>query len=190
MKIREKILHAAARVYAESGYRGATTRRIAREAGVNEITLFRHFGTKDVLLHEAIESAGTEEPAAALPESPQRPRQELMEWARAHLAALRAQGALIRTCLGERNIARSGSAPAAATHRLARYLDRLRTRGLARDDFDPGTAAALLTGALFADALGRTIMPDMYRNDPEEALREYLDLFLRAIGADLEESTE
>jgi len=189
MKIREKILHAAARVYAETGYRGATTRRIAREAGVNEITLFRHFGTKDVLLHEAIETAGTEETAAALPETPQRPRSELMEWARAHLAGLRARGALIRTCLGERNIPRRGIEPAAATHRLAVYLDRLRVGGLARADFDPDTAAALLMGALFADAMGRTIMPDMYGNDPEDALREYLDLFLRAIGADLEEST-
>ncbi len=51
---REKLLHAAGRVYAEVGFRGATTRRIADEAGVNEVTLFRLFGSKSQLLAEAI----------------------------------------------------------------------------------------------------------------------------------------
>src|SRR6185437_17057975 len=47
MDIRERLLGAAAQVYAEAGYRGATTRRIAHEAGVSEITLFRQFGSKE-----------------------------------------------------------------------------------------------------------------------------------------------
>ena len=42
MDVRDKILLAAVTVFAEVGFRGATTRRIAQEAGVNEITLFRH----------------------------------------------------------------------------------------------------------------------------------------------------
>ena len=40
---RARIIDAAARVYAAHGYRGATTRRIAEEAGVNEVTIFRQF---------------------------------------------------------------------------------------------------------------------------------------------------
>jgi AcrR family transcriptional regulator len=54
MNVKDQLLEAAAQVYAESGYHGATTRRIASVAGVNEITLFRHFGSKDVLLREAL----------------------------------------------------------------------------------------------------------------------------------------
>jgi len=50
MESRERILAAAARVYAEHGFRGATTRRIAEEAGVNEITIFRQFGSKAALI--------------------------------------------------------------------------------------------------------------------------------------------
>ena len=73
MDIRDKILAAAVQVYAETGFRGATTRRIAAEAGVNEITLFRHFGSKLALLSEAIGAAGRELAAAALPESPANP---------------------------------------------------------------------------------------------------------------------
>jgi hypothetical protein len=69
-----------------------------------------------------------------------------------------------------------------AAHALAGYLSRLRERGLARAEFDPGAAAALLIGTLFADAMGRDIMPHMYANEPDDALREYLALFLRGIG--------
>ena len=51
---RQRLLDAAARVFARSGLDGATTREIAREAKVNEVTLFRHFQTKDNLLSEVV----------------------------------------------------------------------------------------------------------------------------------------
>src|SRR3712207_8279628 len=52
---RERILEAAARVYAQYGFRGATTRLIAQEAGVNEVTLFRLFGSKAQLFDELLQ---------------------------------------------------------------------------------------------------------------------------------------
>ncbi|NJD54393.1 MAG: helix-turn-helix transcriptional regulator [Candidatus Methanoperedens sp.] len=42
-KTEQKILEAALRMFAREGYDGATTRRIAEEAGVSEMTLFRKF---------------------------------------------------------------------------------------------------------------------------------------------------
>ncbi len=50
----EAIFAAALEVFAEEGVRGSTTREIARRAGVNEVTLFRKFGSKKQLLHDAI----------------------------------------------------------------------------------------------------------------------------------------
>src|SRR6185437_13611858 len=47
---RERILTAAREVIARKGKRGSTTREIADVAGVNEATLFRHFGTKEALI--------------------------------------------------------------------------------------------------------------------------------------------
>jgi len=47
---RAQILEAAAQVFAQHGFRGATTRAIARAAGVAEGTIFRYFPTKRHLL--------------------------------------------------------------------------------------------------------------------------------------------
>ncbi len=47
---RERIILAARDVIKRKGKRGATTREIADVAGVNEATLFRHFGNKEALI--------------------------------------------------------------------------------------------------------------------------------------------
>jgi AcrR family transcriptional regulator len=46
---RERLLGATMKLVSEKGYLGATTREIAREAGVSELTLFRNFGSKEKL---------------------------------------------------------------------------------------------------------------------------------------------
>jgi AcrR family transcriptional regulator len=50
----QRILDAALKVFASEGYTGATTRRIAEEANVAEVTLFRKFQSKDNLLKEVL----------------------------------------------------------------------------------------------------------------------------------------
>jgi len=50
---RERLLTAASEVFAEKGFRGATTRDIAERAGITEPMLFRHFGSKTALFEEA-----------------------------------------------------------------------------------------------------------------------------------------
>jgi AcrR family transcriptional regulator len=187
MSVRDQLLDAAAKVYAEAGYRGATTRRIAEGAGVNEITLFRHFGSKDVLIREAIARAGSSTVSQTLPDSPRDPARELREWARAHLTELRERRALIRTCMGEIAehpgiFSQENSPPALAAKSLGRYLRRLKESGMAKAPFNEAIASTMLMGALFADAMGRDVMPDLYRNEPDQALDEYVQLFLRSIG--------
>lgn len=52
---RKRIISAAKQLMAEKGYKGATTRKIAELAGVNEVTLFRHYKNKEGLLGAALE---------------------------------------------------------------------------------------------------------------------------------------
>ena len=187
MEVRERLLSAALRVFEEAGSRGATTRRIAAEAGVNEITLFRHFGSKGALISEALAAANREPVHTGLPAEPRDPHAELLAWSRAGYAHLRRHAAMIRTTLGE--LAESPQAarcvaenPIAVHTELLRYLERLRERGMADGEWQPDAAANLLMGALFADAVAREAVPEKYPYSEADAPGRYVSMFLRAIG--------
>lgn len=188
MEARDRLLNAALRVFEEAGSRGATTRRIAAEAGVNEITLFRHFGSKSVLLSEALAAANRQPVETGLPAEPRDPHAELLAWSRAGYAHLRRHAAMIRTTLGELaeapDAARCVAGPPVRVHtELLHYLHRLRERGMADTGWDPEAAANLLMGALFADAVARDAVPEKYPYPEAEAPARYVKMFLRAIGA-------
>lgn len=66
---RARIIAAARELFERNGTRGTTTREVAERAGVNEATLFRHFGSKRALLDAMRERAcGLEEFRAVLSE--------------------------------------------------------------------------------------------------------------------------
>jgi len=50
-----RIMDAAMDLFSANGFNSTTTRSIADKAGVNELTLFRHFKTKENLLSEVID---------------------------------------------------------------------------------------------------------------------------------------
>ncbi|MGP5673622.1 TetR/AcrR family transcriptional regulator [Brachybacterium alimentarium] len=68
----EALRRAAAELFAERGYDAATTAQVADRAGVSEMTLFRHFPTKerllladpfDPLMADAVQARPAHEPA-------------------------------------------------------------------------------------------------------------------------------
>jgi AcrR family transcriptional regulator len=189
MDVRESLLKAAVAVFAEAGARGATTRRIADAAGVNEVTLFRHFRTKDDLLHAALQHFGRRATTAmTLPAEPVDPEAELLAWCRQHHRELFRLRALIRKLMAEReehpaHCAQGMRVSVQISHDLVRYLTELRRRGFAQGDWDERAAAAMLMGALFTDAMGRDTMPERYPYSMRSAVDKYVRLFLNAIGA-------
>ena len=189
MDVRERILEAAATLYKDSGFRGTTTRRIAEEAGVNEITVFRHFGSKEALLREVIRQGWDRFQMPALPLSPVDPEAELTEWALLYYAIHYECAAFIRTRLGEFQehpeiVPNDAPAPPARMAALlAAYLDRLKEAGRMRPEIKPVRAAAMLIGALFADAVTREAVIRTFSDSPEEDVRGYVRIFLRGIGA-------
>jgi AcrR family transcriptional regulator len=54
---RQAVLDTACRVFSRSSYRGATTAEIAREAGITEPILYRHFGSKRDLYLACLDEA-------------------------------------------------------------------------------------------------------------------------------------
>src|SRR5215470_16005702 len=56
---RQAIIDAAVRVFSEGSYARATTAQIAREAGISEPILYRHFPSKRDLYFACLEDAWT-----------------------------------------------------------------------------------------------------------------------------------
>ncbi len=187
MDVRDALLKAAVKVFAETGSRGATTRRIAQEAGVNEVTLFRHFQSKDDLIHAALQQFANQAALHDLPDDPVDPASELTTWCRDHYRDLYRVRALIRKAMSEYE-----EHPARCAHgmhvsiriaeTLNQYIRRLREKGLATGAFDERAATSMLMGTIFSDALGRDTMPERYPYSMRDAVDQYVLLFLRAIG--------
>ena len=62
---REQIVGAATRVFAKKGFRRATTREVARAAGVSEGTIYNYFEDKDALLLAILDRLNETERRAA-----------------------------------------------------------------------------------------------------------------------------
>jgi AcrR family transcriptional regulator len=189
MDSREQLLQAAIKVYSTSGVRGATTKRIAQEAGVNEVTLFRHFGSKEALLHEALALSARALFESGLPAAPSDPATELLQFARNHYQALWEHRALIRVAMGEFSDHPESTHVACETsarlnRELKSYLRQLKTMGVASGEWEPDAAASMLLGTLFSDVMGRECMPQCYAFSQDAAVGHYLSLFLSAIGVE------
>ena len=187
MDIRDRILDAAKRVYEQHGFRGATTRLIAIEAGVNEVTLFRTFGSKAALFEALMQNHVSQSPIPALPDNPQSPERDLTDWVATVLGHMRDNRALIRTSFGEIEERPEAAVcmcegPNCAGMLLTDYVLRLQSLGLADPDGDIQTAVAMLMSSMFGDAISRDIMPNTFPQPESEAPRKYVRAFMRALG--------
>jgi AcrR family transcriptional regulator len=185
---RERILTAAREVIGRKGKRGATTREIADVAGVNEATLFRHFGTKEALLVACaqhfcgyIELAGVaSQLTGELPE-------DLLTIARIMFARFESLGDMIRWSLVEQEYEQDIFAETTWRPQLAilavltEFMRRRVEVGELRGD--PQKLAMVFLGLVFMHALGRKKFPDslLHRGDSDSALQYYIDVFLNGV---------
>lgn len=187
MDVRDAILKATIKLYAEVGSRGATTRLIAQEAGVNEVTLFRHFKSKDELFETAINSLVDIVLGESLPIEPVDPVAELTAWARGHFKLMTKFRTLIRKTMSEFEehpelCRHSMKTSTRIADDLARYLTTLQARGLASTTWHPHAAAALIMGTLFSDAVGRDCAPQRFPYPTRDSVDHYMPLFTAALG--------
>lgn len=186
-EIRHRILAAAARVYAQYGFRGATTRLIATEADVNEVTLFRTFGSKAQLLQEMLQCHVGSGAAPTLSADVGDPEGAMTAWCAATLEYLRNHAQVIRKTIAEAEerpdaACQACEGPNSAGASLVLYVERLQEEGLADPDADVDVAVSMFMSAMFGDALYRDVMPDAFPQPAEHAPRRYVQTFLRAVG--------
>jgi AcrR family transcriptional regulator len=196
---RHRIIEAAARVYAQHGWRGATTRRIAEEAGVNEVTLFRQFGSKHALLDQMMQLCARRDSSPSMPRTPKDPENDLLQWVVKQHEKISTMRSIVRQMMSDAeerpDVAGCAShGPSAAAAQLREYVVQLRRHGWIPEsgDVTPAevrAAVTMLMGALFADAMNRDLMPAMFSLPVQESLRGYVRIFLRGIGVRSEPET-
>jgi AcrR family transcriptional regulator len=193
----ERLLRAAAKVFARDGLTGATTREIAREAGVNEVTLFRLFHTKLNLLAMVIERvfASQEHPQSSGSRAPSlemclaeemRLTEIVQEYAENYSAILGKNVALVRVLVGEiqhfqehaQMVMRCIILPDRQS-----LIDRLRAAreaGLVRRELDPVIIADQVGALVFMGAL-RSSLPSPPEYSASSYLRACVEMIVRAI---------
>jgi len=165
---RDRLLEAAARVFARSGLTGATTRAIAEEAGVNEVTLFRLFQTKDRLLAAVVnDNFGTKGAPnqVALPTPSGDLQADLLALARCYEDQLTANWPLVRTMIGEmhHHLNESGEKQVFRAiflplkEAVLHLIESGQRAGRLRADQRADVLSDLLLGAIFTSVLRRSL---------------------------------
>lgn len=147
---RDRILQAAAALIAERGYVATTTRAIATAAGVNEVTLFRRFGSKQGLVRALIATGSTRQDDPG-PPAPADLTAVLRDMAHREIAdALDNGGLAVRLAFDARSVPEIrealGDALPARMRRFAGYLGSCQQTGHLRSDLSP----ELIAEAFFA----------------------------------------
>ena len=183
---RDRILAAAADIISRRGYARATTRIIAEAAGVNEVTLFRHFGSKHNLLSEVIQKHSALPDLTDLIENRLTGdyRQDLIHIARVFFRAITERRESLRLMLCE-----AGELPEIQDI-IAKVPDQLRlilTRYL-QQRMDSGTVqrtnpeilAQAFLGMFFSYGIAREMLgATLSVNVPQESIiLEFVDIFV------------
>jgi AcrR family transcriptional regulator len=180
---RAKILAASRELFERNGTRGTTTREVAERAGVNEATLFRHFGSKRALLDAMREQAcGIEQfrsVLAALPGTDfAADLRQIAYHVTEHMLAKRAMMcvSLAEDAAGTDD-APEFRGPAQIKTDLAAYFTAKAETGVFR--VDPAVAARFFLGILFSYVVGRKLWNSTVPDHP--TLDGIVDIFLNGV---------
>jgi AcrR family transcriptional regulator len=171
------ILEAAFEAVIKYGYDGATTRRIAQIADVNEVTLFRKFGTKAKLLAEVIRREAEAFRTQAVTYSGDI-EADLVAVVSAHRDLIKRRGRMIPVLLAElpRRPELMGltEGPRMAFQAIAALLCRYQAEGRLGPE-NPVTAIAALLAPVGLPTLAATLFGLDLSLDPRTHVRRYLD---------------
>ncbi len=183
---KQRLLESTLHLMSEKGYVGATTREISRHAGVTELTLFRHFGTKEKLFVELLSSyAFLPRLKELMPELGNYSYEEALTLiAMKFLTTLKERKSMMKILLSEihiypekvKKIYRSYVDEVRVT--LAGYFFSMQKKGVLRN-VSPEVAARTFLGMLFNYFRTEEIMKDngMTKKKMKHAVKDMVDIF-------------
>lgn len=192
----ERILNAAAELFATYGYASTTTRAIAERAGVNEVTLFRRFENKIGVLRALGERMARRQAgraAAAAPPSAD-VRSTLLGFARMEIAGALADGGMaMRLAFDAASVPEVAEVLGAGAPEnlagLAEYMAEQQRAGELRNDVDPRVMAEAFFGltssyVMYRQVMGAADVPADVQTDA--GIEQLFDIFWSGASADKE----
>lgn len=184
---KEKLLEATFNLISEKGYLGATTREIAHRAGVTELTLFRHFGSKEKLFEEVLKKyTFLPKLKGLLPELKKMSYKEsLWVLGERFVETLKDRKSLIRIMISEINLYPEKIRDAYSSFinelisALAGYFRYLQGKKVTRH-LSPEMAARAFLGMIFSYFLSEEIMTGRVidKNEIKIILKEFISIFM------------
>jgi len=183
MTTKDKILKSALKLFSQKGYLGTTTKEIAKEARVAEVTLFRYFISKENLFIDVLKSQSFLPTLRELI-----PKIKNMEYkkaldivARYYINLLKKKKDLI--CIMHTEIFRYPDEIKAIHSKIihevfvvfASYLDGLKQRRILKKELDTSYASMAYFGMLFNLFIKKEILKR--RINFKKALQTYIDIF-------------
>lgn len=189
VKMRQRLIEAARLEFGEKGIECATTRGIAERAECNEVTLFRHFESKQKLLAAVVQD--TTDEFHRICTSPDEMtgdlRADLGHFASVYNRSLERCEGMARALIGEGrrrpNLAKEliGDVVAPFHQSIACYLKGKMQQGEVRADLKPEALAELFTATLMSGMLRRTSGLSLL--DGDAWIAGTVDVFFRSIAA-------
>ncbi len=184
---KEKLLSATLSLISEKGYLGATTREISTRAGVTELTLFRHFGSKEKLFEEVLKRYTFLTKLKELgPDLETMPYPEALKTIGLQfLETLRERKSLVKIILSELNLypEKVRDVHTAFVDEMVRilgeYLKKLQDSETIRS-FPPEDGARLFLRSIFSYFLSEEILrgKNLQKKEMERNIALFVDIFM------------
>ncbi len=185
---RDRILEASARLFTSRGYKKTTTKLIAQEAGVNEVTIFRLFGKKKAIVEEIITEKLTHIDPMALYFKDQVTYDLSEDLYQSSVLYFRAQSKnfpFILTLLDELGpdfVHTFSKLPARIVATYKAYFDQMVDKGLLKEtdtDFLAKTFVTLISGLVVNKVMTGDQIIDM---SGEDFIKKYTKIFVSGIA--------
>jgi len=187
VRTREQLLEAAEAVFGEAGLKGATTKEIARVAGIHETTLFRHFSSKEDLFLAVVKKSMDQ--AAELFQDNFHfsgdIHQDFRRFAKIYCEHIRGREPMIRVCLSTINILPEEAKEIfqvtniPTLRALATCLQEAQEQGIIREDLEPYQVAQAFSSSIMMFVLKQGVLKHPYSE--ADYIETLIELFLHGL---------
>lgn len=185
---RRRLIDAATAEFSEKGIESATTRGIAERACCNEVTLFRHFESKQKLLAAVVQQTSEEflEFCECGGNFTGDPREDLERFAGVYNQSLERCEGMARAMIGEGRRRPTlckeliGDVLEPFHRSISDYLEQRKKDGLVRESLDTMAFAEIFTSTLMGGLLRRTSGLSVL--DRDDWIRETVGILACGIG--------